>query len=55
MVGVFETDVAVTTTQTARTVFEAHGDYQGRPISAKAGSRQTALARGRQLAAKTED
>jgi hypothetical protein len=54
-VRVFETDVEVTTIQTARTVFEAYGDYEGSTITAKAGSRPAALARWRQLAAKTED
>lgn len=54
-VRVFETDVAVTTIQTARTVFEAYGDYNGSAITTKAGSRGAALARWRHLAVKSED
>ena len=34
----FETDVDVTTIQTAATVFEAYGAYNGTTASAKAGS-----------------
>lgn len=54
-VRVFETDVEVTTIQTAKTVFEAYGDYNGITITAKAGSRPAALASWRKYAAKTED
>lgn len=54
-VRVFETDVEVTTVQTANTVFEAYGDYKGSVITAKAGSRPAALARWCELAAKSEN
>ena len=54
-VRVFESVVEVTTIQTAPTVFEAYGDYNGSAISAKAGSRGAALAQWRRLAEKTED
>lgn len=54
-VRVHGTEAEVTTIQTAKTAFEAYGDYGGSPISAKAGSRQAALVRWCQLAAKSED
>jgi hypothetical protein len=54
-VRVFETYVDVTTVQTAKTVFEAYGDYNGASISVKAGSRPAALAEWRHVAEKTED
>ena len=53
-VRVAETDVEVTTIQTAHTVFEAYGDYKGSMIIAKAGSRPAALARWMHLAGKAE-
>jgi hypothetical protein len=54
-IRVFETDVEVTTIQTAATVFEAYGDYKGTTLSAKAGSRPAALARWRHLAEQAEN
>ena len=54
-VRVLGTEADVTTVQTAKTVFEAYGDYKGKSITAKAGSRQAALARWCHLAERSED
>lgn len=45
----------VTVFQSSKTVFLAHGDYKGRPIEGKAGSRSAALGRWRHLAERSED
>lgn len=54
-VRVYKTEVQVTTIHTAQTVFQADGEYNGKPITATAGSRPAALRRWRELAEKTED
>lgn len=45
----------VTVFQSSKTVFLAQGDYKGRPIEGKAGSRAAALGRWRHLAERSED
>lgn len=45
----------VTVFQSSTTVFLAQGDYKGKPIEGKAGSRAAALGRWRHLAQRSED
>jgi hypothetical protein len=54
-VRVFETDCEVTSIQTAKTVCEASGGYNGKSFSAKAGSRQAAVAQWKNIAERSED
>ena len=54
-VRVFDTVVDVTILQTSKTVFEASGVYEGRSISAKAGSANAAIGQWKHIAERAAD